>query len=148
MHRVKFFTSQSWAREQQADLAHDMLLDRAKSQEHTLSEYHQEKMSRQDSTTFPAIISTSIDAVCSKENHSQTLPFQDQCRYGLTHNRSSHCPASGTQCNKCKCLTHWQHVYHTCTLSRPPSRRDNISRDRHHSRSCCRGDRKQYQKGQ
>ena len=73
-HAVEYLAIWSWAREQPADLAYNRLLDRTKSHMTVLAEYYQGKESRWDFTAFPTTVSTSINAVCSKENNSKHSP--------------------------------------------------------------------------
>ena len=63
VHEIKFFIVCSLGREQLADLGYDRLLDKAESHETAMAEYHLDNKSRQDSMAFPAMFSTSIDAV-------------------------------------------------------------------------------------
>ena len=63
MHAVTYFAVCSWPRKQPADVAHIRLLDKAKCHETVVAEYHLDKESKQDSMAFPALSSTSIDAV-------------------------------------------------------------------------------------
>ena len=121
IHAVKYFDVCSCTREQPADLAYDRLLDKAKSHETATAEYHLDNIGRKDSMTFPATVSTSIDAVGSTESYRS--PSMTCVRCGFMHTLLGHCPASGTQYGKCSHLNYWQHMYHTQKTSRSPSRR-------------------------
>ena len=119
IHAVNYFiniANWSWAREEPADLACDRLLRKSKSHDTAVSENHQGKESRQDSS-FSTTVFTFIDAVCSRENYSRHIPSRTCGRCGLTHNSSSHCLASSAQCDKCGLPNHWQHVCHICSPS-------------------------------
>ena len=100
-HAVKCLTIQFWARKLPADIAYDRLLDKSKSPDTAVVEYNQGKESWQVSMAFPAMVSTYIDGIYSKDNYSRHSPYRTCGRCGLTHNSSSHCPTSGTQYGKC-----------------------------------------------
>ena len=135
-------------REQPTDLAYDRLLYKAESYEIPEVEYNYGKESRQDSLLSSSTVSTSINAVPSIVSYNRYSSLRTCGRCSLIHYSSGHCPDSDTQCGKCSCPSHWQHMCHTQTPPRSPSRRgDNQSMDRYEPRSCIRGQRNQYQRG-
>ena len=64
IHAVKYYSVYTWAREHAADLAYDRLLNKVKSHDTAMAEYHLDK----DFMAFPATVSISIDAVQSNES--------------------------------------------------------------------------------
>ena len=68
---VQYFVC-SWTRKQPADLVYDRLLDKVKSYETSMKDYHHNKESKKDSTAFPATVSTSTVSVCSIESYRRS----------------------------------------------------------------------------
>ena len=101
--------------EQPAYLAYDRLFDKAKSHETAVAGYHLGKESRQDYMSFPATVSTYIDAVCSSKYY-RISPSRTCGRCSNIHIISTHCLASSAQYGKCGCPNHFSEC---ATLGHP-----------------------------